>query len=222
MKRGLAERVRRTRAFNRLAKDRRFRLVAVAAVNMGVNLIFALFNAVISIAYLSAWNGVMCAYHAALGLIKLNIVDSERRGMSPAREKRTLLVTGAGLLALAVILSLTVMLTIRDAVLVRYHMYVTIGIAAFTFALVATAVTSAAKARKSGDGTLVMLKSVSLAAAVGSVLALERAMLGTFGGGAERFAQVVAGVSGLVGFMIAVILGALLLARARRIGRQGK
>ena len=172
MKRGLAERVRRTRAFNRLAKDRRFRLVAVAAVNMGVNLIFALFNAVISIAYLSAWNGVMCTYHAALGLIKLNIVDSERRGMSPAREKRTLLVTGAGLLALAVILSLTVMLTIRDAVLVRYHMYVTIGIAAFTFALVATAVTSAAKARKSGDGTLVMLKSVSLAAAVGSVLAL--------------------------------------------------
>ena len=212
MKSRLIRRIERTAIGNRLLKDRRFRLILFAVLNMGWNLIYAAFNGILGIVYRSGWFGTMCAYYAALGLLKLNIVASAGKMPDARAEKRNMLKTGIGLLFLAAILAIIVTFTIANAVNREYPIAMMIGIAAFTFFMVGRAIVSAVQAHRQGVLVSIMLRNLSLASAVGSVLSLERSMLGTFGASTDRFTFVVEGVSGLAGFAIVVLLGGSMIA----------
>lgn len=207
MKSKLIRRIERTPIGHRLLKDHRFRLILFTVLNMGWNLFYAVFNGILGIVYRSGWFGTMCAYYAVLGLMKLNIVLSERKKPSAGTERRNMLETGIGLLFLAAIFALIVALTIADAVGRNYHIIVMIGIATFTFFMVGKAVVSAVQAHRQGDRVSIMLRNISLASAVGSILSLERSMLGTFSTSTDPFTFVMEGVSGLAGFAIVVLLG---------------
>ena len=77
----------------------------------------------------------------------------------------------------------------------------------FTFFMVGRAIVSAIQAHRQGDRVSIMLRNISLASAVGSILSLERSMLGTFSTSTDPFTFVMEGVSGLAGFAIVVLLG---------------
>ena len=123
-----------------------------------------------------------------------------------------MLITGLGLLLLAVILAVIVTITISDAVGKTYDIVVMISIATFTFIVVGKAMVNAFQAHRKGDLLSIMLRNISLASAVGSVLSLERSMLGTFGSSTDQFTYVMEGISGLVGFVIVVLLGCSMIA----------
>ena len=207
MKSKLIRQIERTAIGCRLLKDHRFRLILFAVLNMGWILIYAVFNGILGIAYRSGWFATMCAYYAALGLLKLNIVVSERKKPEACVEKKNMLVTGIGLLFLAAILAIIMTFTIADAVGRKYHIVIMISIATFTFFMVGRAIVSAVRAHRQGALVSIMLRNISLASAVGSILSLERSMLGTFSTSTDRFTFIMEGVSGLAGFAIVVLLG---------------
>ena len=125
--------------------------------------------------------------------------------------------TGIGPLLLAAILSTIVRLTISDAVGRSYPIAVMIAIAAFTFGIVIKAIVNAVQANRHGDLFWVMLRNISLASAAGSILALERSMMGTFGSSTDRFTYTVEGVSGLVAFLFVVLLALSMIVRSVRM-----
>ena len=85
------------------------------------------------------------------------------------------------------------------------------------FALAGGAIVNAVQANRHGDLFWVMLRNISLASAAGSILALERSMLGTFGSSTDSFTYTVEGVSGLVSFLFVVLLGISMIVRALRM-----
>lgn len=157
MKSKLIQLIEHTPIGNRLLKDHRFRLILFAVLNMGWSLFYAVFNGILGIVYRSGWFGTMCAYYAVLGLMKLNIVLSERIKPGAETERRNMLATGIGLLFLTAILALIVALSIADAVGKKYHIIVMITIATFTFFMVGRAIVSAVQAHRQGDRVSIML-----------------------------------------------------------------
>ena len=79
MKNKLISLIERTATGRRLLKDHRFRMILFAVLNMGWNLTYAVFNGILGIVYRSGWFATMFAYYAVLGLLKLNIVTSEKK-----------------------------------------------------------------------------------------------------------------------------------------------
>ena len=200
-------------------RDRRLRTVLFAFLNMGWNLIYGIFNGALGILYRSGWFYTMFAYYALLGLMRLYVVSLERKPAGKKDERKALLLCGTGTVLLAVVLSLIVLLTIADSVHKRYHMVVMIAVAAFTFFTVIKAVVNAVQAQRHGDRLFVILRNLSCAAAVGSILSLQRSMLGTFGSGTERFTYVMDGLSGLSGFLIVAGIGISMIVQAVRLRR---
>lgn len=206
---------------NRLLKDRRFRLILFAVMSMGWNLVYAVFNALLGLIGQSAWFSVMSVYYAVLGLMRLLVLSSRGRLPGSRTAKRTMMLTGTGMFLLAGILSVIVKLTISNAVGRSYPIAVMIAIAAFTFGIVIKAIVNAVQAHRHGDLFWVMLRNISLASAAGSILALERSMMSTFGSSTDSFTYTMEGVSGLVSFLFVVLLGTSMIVRAIRMG-EGK
>lgn len=203
----------------RLRTDRAFRILLAAAVNMGWNFLYGLFCGGLGLVYRSGWFCAMAAYHLSLGLLRLIAVESGRApGKSAGR--KILLGLGVGLMVLAVILSVIVRLTIADSVGRVYPIAVMISIAALTFYTVIRAVVNMVRAHRKKDQLVIMLRNISCASAVGSILSLERSMLGTFGSSTSPFTYVMEGVSGLVGFLIVLSLGIAMILGASRAGEK--
>ena len=78
---------------------------------------------------------------------------------------------------------------------------------------------NAIQAHRKGYLLSIMLRSISLASAVGSVLSLERSMLGTFGSSTDQFTYVIEGISGLAGFIIVVLLGSSMIRFSVKAGK---
>ncbi len=213
--------IEQTDTGKRLLKDRRFRLILFAVMGMGWNLVYAVFNALFGLIGQSSWFAVMSVYYAVLGLVKLCVLLRRSRMPGSRTAKRTMMLTGMGMLLLAGVLSVIVKLTISDAVGRSYPIAVMIAIAAFTFGIVIKAIVNAVQANRHGDLFWVMLRNISLASAAGSILALERSMLGTFGSSTDSFTYTVEGVSGLVSFLFVVLLGISMIVRALRM-EEGK
>ncbi|MBR1408994.1 MAG: hypothetical protein IJ573_08910 [Clostridia bacterium] len=213
--------IEKTDTGKRLLKDRRFRLILFAVMSMGWNLVYAVFNALLGLIGQSAWFAVMSVYYAVLGLMKLLVLSSRGKLPGKSTAKRTMTVTGTGMFLLAGILSVIVKLTISNAVGRSYPIAVMIAIAAFTFGIVIKAIVNAVQAHRHGDLFWVMLRNISLASAAGSVLALERSMMSTFGSSTDSFTYTMEGVSGLVSFLFVVLLGTSMIVRAIRMG-EGK
>ena len=221
MKNRFLEKIQQTALGARLLSDPRFRTILAAALTMGWNLAYGLFNGLLGAFYRSAWFYAMGAYHLALGLMRLIAVSSARGGPEHRPSRRTGAALGAGMAALAVILSVIVELTIADSVGTSYPMAIMIAIAAFTFFTVIRSIVLMIRAHRNREGLTILLRNISCASAVGSVLSLERSMLGTFGSSTDRFTYVTEGVSGLVGFLIVLALGvSMLLGSSRRRERQ--
>lgn len=217
MKNRLISAMARTDTGNRLLKDRRFRLILFAVMSMGWNLCYAVFNALLGLIGQSGWFAVMAVYHTVLGLMRLCVLSCRSGAPVSLSPRRAMRFTGIGLLLLAVILSTIVRLTISNSVGRRYPVAVMIAVAAFTFAIVIKAIVSAAAAHRRGDLFLVMLRNISLAAAAGSILSLERSMMGTFGSSTDRFTYTMEGVSGLVAFLFVVLLALSMIVRSVRM-----
>lgn len=192
---------------------------------MGWNLAYALFNGILGIVYQSYWFVTMFAYYAALGAMKLYVISLERSRNPKRNEKTVMRRLGFSMIGLSVVIIGIVTLTIANDVAKKYNSIVMITIATFTFYIVIKAIVNMVKAHRKKQPKIIMLRNISCASAVGSILSLQRSMLGTFGEITDRFTYVMEGASGLGAFIIIIALGVSMLilsGKEKRITRYSK
>ena len=138
------------------------------------NILYALFHLVLSFYYRSYWYLSLGAWYLLLGILKLYVLLQK-----DVRKQQK--ICGIGILGMAVILAGIVAVGIRERQNPARGLITMIALAAFTFTLLTVAVVRVIKARRSRSEELFVRRDIALVSAVGSLLSLERGMLGSFG-----------------------------------------
>ena len=166
------------------------------------SLIYALFNGILAFYYRSWWFLAMTAYHGVLGLMMATVLGVKDRNL-----KKTARFCGAGILLMSVIVNGVVYLSIKEIRNERYHMIVMIAIAAYTFSLAIHSLIETVKAHRSHEIRKIILRNIGLVGTIGSILSLERSMMGTFGDATEPFTMIMEAASGAVAFLLIILIG---------------
>lgn len=184
---------------------------AAALLGLTVNLLYAVFNAFLGFRYHSYWFLSMSAWYLIVGLLKLFIFRRRKNEENADVLKNT----GAGILFLAVVLSGIVCMGIAEQHNPVRELVVMIALAAYTFGYFGLAIYSARKAHKGNKDPEIARRSLALVCAIASMLSLERGMLGTFGDAGDHFTFVMEAASGLVAFLLLLLIGISLLRRKK-------
>ena len=185
-----------------------------ASLSTGWNLLYALFNGLLAWYYRSWWFLTLCAFYAMLGLMRLSVVTIRRRpGKSGAELMRH---NGYAVMALSIVLSGMTLLTIRERQNPVRSLVVMIAIAAYPFAMVGWSIRNTVKARRQKSAAMITLRDIACAGAIGSILSLERAMLGTFGDAEDAFTLTMEAASGAGAFVLLIGIGLSMVLESRR------
>ena len=167
----------RTALGRRMQSDRRFRIVVSAAAMLGINLAYGAGHAVLGIMDGSAWLLVMAAYHILLGVMRFGAVMTERRHSS---ERFVMRFCGGMLMALALVLACSTAISLAQERSIRHGMILMITIAAYTFWKITMAIVHTVQAHQSGTPLTRTLRNISFAAALASLMTMQRSMLVSF------------------------------------------
>jgi len=189
-------------------------------LSMGWNLLYAMVNAALAFYYVSWWFVTLCAYYAVLGLMRLSAVTV---GRSRRRQVvSTMRHIGWAMLLPAIAVAGLTAIAIREQRNPVHDKSVMIFIALVTFFWVGIVIRNIVRAHRSRSAVMVVVRNISCAGAIGSLLSLERAMLGTFGDASGSFAKEMQSVSGTIAFFLLALLGVGLVCYARRFQERGE
>ena len=179
-------------------------------LSAGWNLVYALFNGALALCYRSWWFLTMSLYYAVLGLLKATILKVNDNGL-----RKAVRFAGFGMIFMSVIISGTVYLSIAEMRNSRYHYAVMIAIAAYTFYLIIHSLIEVIRAHKKHDVRQIVLRNIAFVGAIGSMLSLERSMLGTFGDVTDRFTPAMEMGSGAAAFVLIALIGIFTIRSSR-------
>ena len=186
--------MKRHRFTARLLENYGFRTVMEACLSLLGNLTYAVFNGVVAILSRSVWYGALGTYYILLTLLRSRLLLHHRRLAKGSLEdeaarRRSEIsryrMSGAVLVAMPLCLSAAIVQMIVADKGYAYGEITIYVVAAYTFFKITRGIMNAVKARKSDDLTVKALRSVSLADAMVSILALQTAMFAAFGGGLD-------------------------------------
>lgn len=219
--RSLGKVIRKTALGKRVLEDPLLRALITSCGSMGWNLGYAVFNGILALFYRSAWFGLMFAWYTILGVMRLLAVFSKRAGTSKLQKSSSLMgAIGLGMIILAITVSGIVYATVEEKHNPSYNSVVMITIAVYTFYIVIMSVLNIIKAKRIRNIKIIMLRDISLAGAIASVLSLERAMLGTFGNAGDKFSITMEISSGAVAFILIVIIGISMMIQSHRYTKE--
>lgn len=161
----------------RLAADRRFRIVFSAGCTLVMNLLYGLGHAVFGVLDASAWLLVMAAYHILLGVMRFGAVLTEKRQSS---ERFVMRLCGGMLMALALVLGASTVLSICQERAVPHGIVVMLTIAIYTFWKMTMAIVHTVQAHQSGTPLTRTIRNITLASALASLMTMQRSMLVSF------------------------------------------
>jgi len=185
-----------------------------ALLSAGGSLAYAVFHGALAFRYRSWWSVTLAAYFCVLGCMRLSAVSAARSGRRAAADN--LRRNGMAMALLAIVLSGMTLLTILEQRNAQYALPVILAIAAYTFCLAGLAIRNVIRAFRTRSSVMIALRNIACAGAIGAMLSLERAMLGTFGDAAGAFARTMEAASGAEAFVLVLALGAGMIAAARR------
>ena len=174
----------------------------------------AVFYIILTFRNASWWYFTLCMFYLALGLMRMRVLLAEQMGRSQTAVMRGI---GISLALFSIVICGTTYLTIHEHQNPNKGMIEMIAIAAFTFVTAVMSIISTVKAHRKKSVSQITLRNISLAAAIGSMLSLERGMLGTFGDPTELFSIRMEAISGLAAFLLLIILGIGLILNARSL-----
>ena len=175
---------------------------------MGWNLIYAVFNGVLGIIFHSYWFISLAAYYLVLGMMRGYVIIGNRKNRPVSSLMK---VCGIGMIMLAVTLSGITCMAIAEEHNPKFPMVVMIAIAAYTFYMATMSIISSVKARRRKNVIHILLRDIVMTGMVGSMMALERSMLGTFGDGDGHFLMIMESATGAAGFILVLIMAVSLL-----------
>lgn len=163
-------------------KEAMFRAEASLYQGLFMNLLYAGFHLFSGIFYCSIWFATLAVYYMLLALMRASLLHYVRMaGKSKVSEWRRYRLCGIILLFMNVVLAGIMMLVIYENSGFEYSGMLIYVMAIYAFYATITAVRNVVTCRKYGSPVLSAAKTVSLTAALVSMLALETAMLTQFG-----------------------------------------
>lgn len=188
---GLKDRVYNLLMSNRLSRtvmeNWGFRTILTSTFALAMSIFNSVLNAYLGITERSIWFGALAAYYIFLALMRSGLLvyhrtkkDYESEGLT--RAKRYML-CGILLLILNAALSSAIAQMIFDDRGFSYKDWLIFAFAAYAFYKIIMAVRNAIKARRQDDLTIQAIREINLVDAAVSILALQTALLHTFGDG---------------------------------------
>ncbi len=167
-----------------LLHDYGFRTLTTALVSFFISLLYSGFNAYLGIAEGSIWYGALAAYYIFLALLRGALLIGHRRtrkDASPVTKWKNYRFTGCLLLFIHLSLSVAIAQMIFSDRSFHYGGLVIYAVAAYTFYKITTAIIHFIRTRKHHTPVVKATRNINLADALVSILALQTALLHTFG-----------------------------------------
>lgn len=210
--------------FTRRFSDYDFRTVVFTVVSLIITAGYAIFYAMLGIALLSVWYGMLACYYLMLVLMRAVVVFYHKRkrkrgeSVNGHKEKisRARIYQGCGIVIclLTVPLSIAILLMVAEKATFSHEGLMIYVAATYTFYKVAMTIINLVKARKSTDMTVKTVRSINLADMLVSVLALQTAMFHSFS--PEFSTDVFNSVTGAAVCILTVIIGVFMVVNGKR------
>ena len=188
------------RALNKMDKT-----IKSAILSLTFHIVYAAYHFVFGIATASWWLFTVGVYYAVLSIMRFVVIRTKKN------EQRLAKIVGVMLMALALPLVGTVILSVVRDRGHKLHMIIMIAMAAYAFTRITLAIINLAKARKSPSTKLITLRNISFASACVSIFALQRSMLVSFEGMTEAEIRIMNAATGSAVCILVVLLGLSLL-----------
>ncbi len=167
--------------YDRWKTDYDFKTVTAALGSLFVTVLFALYNGYLGVYRSSLWHGSICVYYLVLVFLRGIIIASrsriDRSGAPERFQKRIYVTSAALLLFLNVCLVVPVSLMVVRQKPVDLTLIPAISMAAYTTYKVIMASINLKKRKKSADGLVRLLRTISFIEALVSVLTLQNTLI---------------------------------------------
>ena len=164
--------------------SRRSRMLRAAALSLGCNLLYALYNGILGALHLSLWFFTMFAFYGILAVMRFSAVLCFCRGADSGEDAERFVerICGVLLILLSVVLARVNQLSLSQDIAAKYGTIPMIAIAAYTFYKLIRTICNAVRQRRSPSRLLSVLCSIGCAEAAAAMLTLQRSMLVSFDG----------------------------------------
>ena len=210
----------RTEIGKGILNDERYRMILSAGATFALNLLYALYHCILGIINLSLWFITMCAFYAILATVRFSAVLFERRHTAAAADTEYFVMKLAGvlLMALSIVLSAVVYISMSQHIATKYGEIIMITIATCTFGKITMAAIRAVKHRRNPSPLLSALNMVGYAEAATSVLTLQRSMIASFGSSDDSFAAIMNASTGAAVCLFVFGLGSYMAINGKKKG----
>lgn len=203
--------------------DYRLRTVIMSLPGLAVNLIFAVFNAVLAVTAHSAWFASLAVYYIMLGIMRFmsvmyakSIYLDKESSTSPQRELKVYKSCGIMLSFMSIALMGAVIMILTSGAGKSYSRVLTIAIAAYTFYKLVMSIVNMSKAQKEKSLLSITLRNIGHCDALVSLLSLQTAMFAAFGPGEGDMAIILNTITGGVVCVAAFAIGLSMTIKSRR------
>jgi len=182
--RAIKSRVYENKYGNRYLTDAVFRTHVSLYRSLAVNMLYVITNAVSGYVYSSAWFVILAGYYAILATMRfilLRFVSHNELGENLLGEWKRARVCACILTLINLALSGAILMMMYQSRGYEYHGILIYVMAAYTFYITTHAIINIIKYRRMTSPVMSTAKSISLAAALVSMLNLETAMFSAFG-----------------------------------------
>jgi len=209
-----------------LIRDFGFRTVIFAIGSLALSIAFGLFNGVIGIISLSIWYGALAAYYIILAAMRGAIItyhNKKRKGRLSENSERELEIKRAASYrssgVLIVLLTLALSVAVAQMLLSDKHFsysgLMIYASATYAFYKITMSVVNFVKARRQDDMTVQAIRNINLADGMVSILALQTALLDTFGN-AGKMTDIFNTITGIVVCASTLALGIIMTAKGNK------
>ncbi|MBQ7370095.1 MAG: hypothetical protein IJW58_03870 [Clostridia bacterium] len=207
----------------RLSEDYEFRTIVFAVCGFVFNGVYALFLGVMGIVFHSVWYGGLAFYYIVVTAVKGGIlIGAERDNRKYKKDFKLLLQSrtrwyirsGWALIITAQAVALSLIQLVWSGWSFHYADLMIFAFSAFAFFKISMAIYNLVKATKRNGIVTKAVRHINLATACVSILALQTALLDTFGGDGNF--RLFNALTGMVVFIVIVILGAYTVVDGRK------
>ena len=185
--------------------------LTITWISTSWNLLYCIFLIFLFVTQSSWWYLALAGFFLTLGAGRSLAVSGRGRDCTVMRIQAVMMIF------LAVVIAGITHLTITGEINPVKNKILTIAQAAFVFGLIISAVINTILSHRKNQARMIMIRNLSLASALGAMLSLERAMLGTFGQSGANFNMQMEAGTGMLVFILLLFLAYNLYRASQRI-----
>ena len=188
-------------------------------ISLSFNFIYGILKLYFGIYYKSLWFITFAIYYLLLFFMKMSLLLNVRKyevGKNLVKEYQKLKHIGFILLLFDMILSIMILLIIKQNGEITYNGYLIYIVALYDFYLIISAFVNVFKYRNNHSPVLIASKCISLTVALVSIVSLEVAMISKFGANDNNFKFMMLGVTGLCVALINSFMAIYMILKAKK------